>query len=167
MRCRSWDYQEAVVVVPWVASAINNALFFPKPPISGRTLFYLKVYWRWPLVLKTKAARRWVCGTGGKIMTVGERITWRETCPYATLSTTNLTWTGLGSKSRLCGEMQSISVSPQLVVHGNARLTPHAGPLYIRQTRNAPVEANLLTTHTWHIQYFPRSPQRQNQGAAH
>jgi hypothetical protein len=32
----------------------------------------LKVYWRWPLVLLTKAAKRWVCGTGGKIMTVWE-----------------------------------------------------------------------------------------------
>jgi hypothetical protein len=76
----------------------------------------------------TKAAWRWVCGTGGKIMTVGERITWRVTCPYATLPTTNLTWSGPGSKSRLCGEIQSIPVTPHIVVHGNARLTPTPVP---------------------------------------
>lgn len=43
---RRWGYQEAVDAVLWVTSAIHNALFFPKPPISSRTLFYLKVYWR-------------------------------------------------------------------------------------------------------------------------
>jgi len=85
-------------------------------------------------------------------MTVGERSTWRETCADVTLSTTNLTWTGPGSKSRLCGEIQSIPVSPNVVVHGNARLTPQACPLYIRQTRNASGAVNLLTTHKWHIQ---------------
>jgi hypothetical protein len=37
----------------------------------------------------------------------------RETCPGFTLSPTNLTWTGLGSKSNLCGERQATNCPNQ------------------------------------------------------
>jgi hypothetical protein len=40
---------------------------------------------------------------GGIILTGGNRITWRKTCPSATLSTTNLTWTDQGANPCLRG----------------------------------------------------------------
>lgn len=49
--------------------------------------------------------REWgICGLVlmGKLKNVEN--TWRKTCPSATSSTTNLTWTGLGLNSFLCGK---------------------------------------------------------------
>jgi hypothetical protein len=37
-------------------------------------------------------------------LTVKNRRIWGKTCPSATLSTTNPTWTDLGSNPALCGE---------------------------------------------------------------
>jgi hypothetical protein len=43
----------------------------------------------------------WVQGIGGRITTGKNQSTWKQTCPSPTLSTTNLTWTGLGLNTNL------------------------------------------------------------------
>ena len=54
-------------------------------------------------VIRATRSWRWVWSVGG-MMTGKNRSTARKTCPSATLSTTNLTLTGLGFEPGLCGE---------------------------------------------------------------
>jgi hypothetical protein len=46
----------------------------------------------------------WFWSSGGMILTRENRRTQRKSCPIATLSTINHTWTSLGAKSCFCGE---------------------------------------------------------------
>jgi hypothetical protein len=45
--------------------------------------------------------QEWIWSSGGMILTGENRRTWRKSCPSATLSTTNRTWTDLGENSVL------------------------------------------------------------------
>jgi hypothetical protein len=109
---RSSGYQEAVVVFPCITNVIHKASFFPTLRIS-RTEFYLKVPWTRPLVFLIKTACRGACGGDRRITTGKEQhYSERKLSLDATLPTTNLTWTGPGSKPRLCGEIPSILEPP-------------------------------------------------------
>jgi len=52
------------------------------------------------------------------------RTTGRETCPTATLSATNLTWTGVGSNVGLCGETPDTNRLSQGTVYPSFFLFP-------------------------------------------
>jgi hypothetical protein len=60
----------------------------------------------------------WVWSIGGMVLTGGNLIPRRETCHSVTLSTTDPTYTGLGSYLGLRGEMPA----PNSVGHGAAQL---------------------------------------------
>jgi len=47
-----------------------------------------------------------ICGTGQMTVTGQKLCSWTQTCPGATLSTTNPIWAGLGLKPDLCSEKQ-------------------------------------------------------------
>ena len=125
-------------------TSLSNATNFRKNAVLFESSLTLAACPSDKSSMKINMWHRWKYYDSGRTALLGEKPV-----PMP-LSTTNLTWTGPGSKPRLCGEIPSIPVSPHIVVHGNAR-NPHAGPLYIHQTRNGSGAANL-TTHHWHIQ---------------
>ena len=73
------------------------------------------------------------CSNGGMILTDREnRSTGTKTCPNATLSTTNLTWTDVGSNPGLRGERPGTDRLSNLYVnsykYGNAAKLRHCKP---------------------------------------
>jgi hypothetical protein len=69
-------------------------------------LLYLTVSRVCPLFLPTRAVlrKRGAYGTAEITPTGKSRCTWRNTFPIVSLSTTNVTWTGLGLNTSLHGE---------------------------------------------------------------
>jgi hypothetical protein len=63
--------------------------------------------------------RRWHTSSGGTILTGENQITRRKTCPNATLSTTNTTWTNHSANSGLRGE----KLKTDRLSHGNGSAT--------------------------------------------
>jgi hypothetical protein len=55
---------------------------------------------------------------GGMILTGENRTTRRKTCPSATLSTTNPTWTDLGAKPGIRGERPAANDLSQIILSG-------------------------------------------------
>jgi hypothetical protein len=68
-------------------SDFRKSIAFGKVPRLSPFTILLRAMCRW----------RWVWSTGGMILTGEIKSTQRKTCPSATLSTTYLTWKGLGS----------------------------------------------------------------------
>jgi hypothetical protein len=56
-----------------------------------------------------RVIHKWIWSSGGMILTGRNRRTRRETCPSATLSSTNSTWTDLSTNPRLCSEKPAAS----------------------------------------------------------
>jgi hypothetical protein len=77
-----------------------------------------------PFVLRVWATcrQRWVGRNGGLILAGGNRSTGRKTCPWATLSTANLTETGLESNPGVRCERPTTNSANQfrLLAHSNS-----------------------------------------------
>jgi hypothetical protein len=56
----------------------------------------------------------WIWNSGGMILTGTDGRTRRKTCPNVTFSTTNSTWTNLGSKPGFYGKKTAINKQPML-----------------------------------------------------
>ena len=82
-------------------------------PMKDRALFCLKVVRLRPLVLLITVVLRWkwVWRIHGMILTEENRRTLTKACPSATLSTTNVTRTCLGSKAELQTESPETKLS--------------------------------------------------------
>ena len=83
-------------------------LFYPMLHDFRKIIAFWKVPRFRPFVLLVWVTCKWIWewSIGGMIQRRKNLITGirRETCPHASLSTTNLAWTDLGSKMGLCGK---------------------------------------------------------------
>jgi hypothetical protein len=84
----------------------NESIFCPMLRDFRKSFAFWKVSRLRPFVRRVRATCRWrwVCSFCGMIRRGENRSTRRQTYPNITLSTTNFTWTVLGSNPGLCGE---------------------------------------------------------------
>jgi hypothetical protein len=87
----------------------NRRKYFSWSPFFRKSTTFWKFGKLRPL-LRAKRRWRWIWKAGGLIMTGDNRSTRMKTCPNATSSTTNRTWTGLGLNLALCGERKAVNL---------------------------------------------------------
>jgi hypothetical protein len=94
------------IVFTWLFKDKVNVRSYPLLPDFRKSITFLKIPRFRPFVLLVTAACRWISvwSIRGMIWTRENLSTRRETCLSATLSTTNLTWTDLGSNMGFRGE---------------------------------------------------------------
>jgi len=70
------------------------------------------------------------------IMTGENRRAWRQTCPSATISTTNPTWTGLGLNLSLCSDTPETTYGVIVLLRCDFSIIQHAQFAFLGRERS-------------------------------
>jgi len=122
----------------------GESTFPSSGPRFTKECCFIEVSQVWPLCpCKSNSKWKWVWNIDGIIMTGESGSTGRKTCPNATLSTTNFTWTNLGLNRGLRDERPATK-SPELCLKHEVRLNNWNPSSYRTENSTYPLKKKLL-----------------------